>query len=322
MNKRFAMPSQHAALVREVEPEPGETEELFLDRCIETLIEEGDDPDAALAACEALWDQRGEKVARKVTGSMVFKTVEKAKGGGLEFVLSDETEDRMGDVILASGWLLDNFSKNPVALFGDRSDFPVGSWKNLRIEGRSLRGQLALAPRGTSGRIDEVIALVEAGILRAVSVGFSSIETKPREGGGLLFVRQELLECSLVSIPANPSCLSVAKSLGISEATRRLVFTKHGSKSEPPTPLQIAQRTFDHRNKDLNAACKVVEELQRRARQLAAAPYNPATTDAHLAAVKSVRGRLSTAKGRLTLARLAFVRASDDLGRLLDPKGR
>jgi HK97 family phage prohead protease len=313
------MPSlQPAALVRAVAPEPGETQDTFLDRCVETLIEEGDDPDAALAACEAVWDQRGEKTARKVAGSMVFKTVNKAKGGGLDFILSTEDIDRMGDIIKADGWDLKNFKKNPICLFAHRSDFPVGRWEDLKIEGRALKGRLRLAPKGTSERVDEIRALVEAGVLCATSVGFSAIEQRPRDNGdgGILFIRQELLETSIVAIPANAACLSVAKSLGISEATRALVFAKQGTKSAP-TALQIAQRTFDHRNKDLNAACKVVEELQRRARQLAAAAYNPATTDAHLAAVKSVRGQLSTARARVTLAKINFENASDGLMRQL-----
>jgi hypothetical protein len=45
-------------------------------------------------------------------------TVAKAAGGdALEFVLSDKTKDRYGDVIDPKGWVLANFKKNPIALF-------------------------------------------------------------------------------------------------------------------------------------------------------------------------------------------------------------
>ena len=147
-------------------------------------------------------------------------------------MLSDETPDRMDDVILSDGWQLDNFKKNPIALFGHRSDFPIGKWKDLRVVDKQLRGQLELAPKGTSDRIDEIRKLVEADILRAVSVGFRPLESRPREESdwGSFFTKCELVETSLVSVPANPNALAVAKSLKISPATIDLVFAGQGAK--------------------------------------------------------------------------------------------
>ena len=45
--------------------------------------------------------------------------------------------------------------------------------------------------------------------------------------GGERFIRHELVECSLVAVPANPNALAVAKSLNISPTTVRLVFGEH-----------------------------------------------------------------------------------------------
>lgn len=150
------------------------------------------------------------------------------KRDGLTFVLSDETPDRMGDVIKADGWVLTNFKKNPIALFGHRSDFVIGRWDNVRVENKALLGDLQLAARGTSARIDEVASLVEADVLRAVSVGFRPIKSEPRDPekpfAGETFIRQELVETSVVAVPANPNALSVAKSLNISEDVRKMVF--------------------------------------------------------------------------------------------------
>lgn len=157
---------------------------------------------------------------------MIFKTV--ASDGGLEFVLSDETVDRYGDIIEAKGWVLANFKKNPIALFGHSGGFPIGTWSNLRVEGSKLIGKLNLAARGTSARIDELISLVEQGILRAVSVGFVPIKSEPinpdRPYGPQKYTKQELIETSLVSVPANPAALALAKSLNISDETMSLAF--------------------------------------------------------------------------------------------------
>lgn len=165
-------------------------------------------------------------VVRKVT-------VAKAAGADLEFVLSDATKDRMGDVIEPKGWDLSNFKKNPIALFNHDSKFPIGTWKNVRVEKNRLVGRLELAKQGTSDRIDEIIRLVEQDILRAVSVGFSPIEAEPlKDNSGLLFKKQELLETSLVSVPANPSAVQLARSLNTSDEVIDLVFGEHASARE------------------------------------------------------------------------------------------
>jgi hypothetical protein len=69
--------------------------------------------------------------------TVIRKTV--ADGGsGMDFVLSDATIDRYGDSIDPKGWVLGFFKKNPIALFGHDSSFPIGTWSNIRIEGGKL----------------------------------------------------------------------------------------------------------------------------------------------------------------------------------------
>jgi HK97 family phage major capsid protein/HK97 family phage prohead protease len=152
-----------------------------------------------------------------------------AAGDPLTFVLSDATKDRMGDIIDPKGWVLDNFKDNPVALFNHNSSFPIGHWEDVKIQGGRLIGKLMLAARGTSDRIDEIISLVEQGILRAVSVGFAPLERKPLDDGGTRYTKQELIETSLVSVPANPAAVQLAKSLHVSDATMGVVFGKHAT---------------------------------------------------------------------------------------------
>lgn len=151
-----------------------------------------------------------------------------SKGEGMDFVLSDATVDRYGDIVEPSGWDLTTFKTNPIALFGHRSDFPIGSWESVRVEGKQLIGRLKLAARGTSARIDELIGLLEQGVLRAVSVGFRPVEWEaidPKEPyNGYRYTKQELLECSLCAIPANPAALAKAKSMGLSDETMSLAF--------------------------------------------------------------------------------------------------
>jgi HK97 family phage major capsid protein/HK97 family phage prohead protease len=176
-----------------------------------------------------------------------------------EFVMSDESVDRMGDVIEQDGWRLDNFRRNPIALFGHSAGFPIGTWSDVAVEGGRLKGRLDLMP-AVSDRLREIQAAVAAGVLRAVSVGFRPIEAEPLEdkSGGYRFTQQELVECSLVSVPANPNALSIAKAIGLSRDTQRLIFGELADEGQTlrrgftgglavdpprkPTPMNISER--------------------------------------------------------------------------------
>jgi HK97 family phage prohead protease len=204
----------------DIQPDDDESQEEFLARCLDAT--DGDD-----FTCQLAWDNRAAR-------GVVHKTHVSDAAGGATFILSDASPDRMGDIIEASGWDLRNFSRNPVALFNHNSNFPIGKWHNLRVENGELRGDLQLAPAGASARIDEIRALVEADILRAVSVGFLPRKAVPISKGSdsMRYQETELIETSLVSIPANPNALAVAKSLNISRDTVAMVFAGKGNEKD------------------------------------------------------------------------------------------
>ena len=159
----------------------------------------------------------------------------------LTFVLSDATVDRYGDVIEAEGWDLRWFKRNPIALFGHSGDFPIGTWEDVRVEGGKLIGKLKLAAEGTSPRIDELRRLVQQKVLKAVSVGFKPVESEPMgQRGGVRYLKQELLETSLVSVPANPAALAVAKSLHVSSETIRMAFGEQATEHRAASPGEHA----------------------------------------------------------------------------------
>jgi len=137
-----------------------------------------------------------------------------------EVVASDETVDRYGDVIRADGWELDHYRANPIVLFGHSSFEPIGT-NHARVEGKRLLSTIKLAKAGTSPQIDFYRSLIEQRILRATSVGFMPtkgvvpILDKDKRITGFEYVGQELLELSVVSVPANPAALALAKSMNL-----------------------------------------------------------------------------------------------------------
>ena len=136
------------------------------------------------------------------------------------FTMSSEASDRMSDVVKQQGIDLTNFMKNPVGLAYHRHNSPIGMWKNVEVitNGRPARteGDLFLHEEGVTEMADEIGRLLSVGGLRAVSIGFIPKEIdyiRDKDGvwtGGFSIPESELLECSVVSIPAQPAALMKA----------------------------------------------------------------------------------------------------------------
>lgn len=127
---------------------------------------------------------------------------------GLLAVASTATEDRQGESVLAEGWELKNFKKNPVLLWAhDHTQPPIGSAKRVWIEGTGKKAKLMFEP--VFHEITElgraIKRLYEEKILKTFSVGF-----KPLDQDGDTFHKQELLEISAVNVPANADAMMLA----------------------------------------------------------------------------------------------------------------
>ncbi len=140
------------------------------------------------------------------------------------FVASNTSQDRYGDIVDQS-WLLENYRRSPVILLNHRQDMlPIGKATNVNV----VEGQLEIDVEfDTEDQLgSEVARKVERGFLSAVSVGFQPRKATPRseldvdhfaysEKGGMYFEQNELLEVSVVTIPANGE--AVAKGLSFEE---------------------------------------------------------------------------------------------------------
>lgn len=142
--------------------------------------------------------------------------------GIYELWASTESVDRDGDILIASGAQLENYLKNPVVLYGHNYyGFPVA--KTLEAEvvvGKGLRTRFQFAPKGTHADIDAVRSLWEGGFLNAASVGFRPLKWQERKPSAdenfpswyapRIYTEWELLEWSIVPVPANQDALRLA----------------------------------------------------------------------------------------------------------------
>jgi len=136
----------------------------------------------------------------------------------LRFIGSNEKIDRDNEVIKADGWKLQNYKKNPVVLVNHQHhELPVAKAKKVWIESGKLMFDLEFPDADIHPQGDTLYKLYKNGYMNATSVGFipnmeKATFAKKKGDPHITFNDQELLEISLVSVPANPSALITAKS--------------------------------------------------------------------------------------------------------------
>lgn len=88
----------------------------------------------------------------------------------------------------------------PLMLWQHDPSEPIGVWEDLAEDGKGLRGTGRFVLETTRGR--EAYALLKAGALKGLSIGYREIEAEP-DGNIRLLKKLDLMEISVVSFPAN-----------------------------------------------------------------------------------------------------------------------
>ena len=135
--------------------------------------------------------------------------------GEFVFTASTANLDRENDIIKADGWMLDTFKDGGPLLWGhDQNKLPVGRVLWVKADENKLIGKAKF--NGTTQLSKDVEKLVRSGDLTGLSVGFRPMDMKMNNDGGRTFTKQELLEISVVNVPANPDAvIHMIKSLDI-----------------------------------------------------------------------------------------------------------
>lgn len=138
----------------------------------------------------------------------------------ITFVASDGTKDSAGTVLNQDNWDLTRFNSNGIIgyqhkVYGgwddtDNPDNVIGKGVAY-IEDKKLMVDITFEPADINPLADKIYKKIQFGSLRAVSVGFLPVG-RGRFGEGAdaetyYFAGQQLLEVSVVNIPANPNAL-------------------------------------------------------------------------------------------------------------------
>ena len=108
----------------------------------------------------------------------------------------------------------------PLMLWQHNSDEPIGVWENLTEDGKGLKGTGRFVLETARGR--EAHALLKAGAIRGLSIGYRELEAEP-DGNNRILKKLDLMEISVVSFPANRRAnVTAVKSERMEEFARRL----------------------------------------------------------------------------------------------------
>ncbi|MEP7457072.1 phage major capsid protein [Phyllobacterium sp. SB3] len=126
--------------------------------------------------------------------------------------------DRVGDAIEPSAFA-NAVGKSLPMLFAHDQAQVLGTWDGVSVESDGLKVSGKLLVDDVS-RAKEVRALLQAKSVTGLSIGFMTKKALPRKGGGRTITDLDLVEVSLVAIPAHPNAqITNTKAAGQEEQT-------------------------------------------------------------------------------------------------------
>lgn len=202
------------------------------------------------------------------------------------FIGTKEVVDRDGDVVEIKGMDLENYKINPVVLWGhDQGGTPIGKTVGLTHDrdSKSLIFDIVFAST-EKGR--EVETLVKEGMLNSTSIGFivKDFEYDEKMDDGVFRLTEtELLEISIVNIPANQEAVSAGVKDVKEEETKNVepkieqeelrdvirdliedVLEEHLGEKEEPEKVEEAPEEEEKEEEEINEEVEEEEELPEK----------------------------------------------------------
>lgn len=121
---------------------------------------------------------------------------------------STRNPDRENDVVEPDALrrAMSTYMQNPIVLRDHMLDKPIGTTVDYSVSFEGLEVEIEIAK--DTALANETWALISQGVLKALSIGFIAQEfDRDREQGGATIRSLELIEISVVSIPANRESL-------------------------------------------------------------------------------------------------------------------
>ena len=207
-------------------------------------------------------DARGEADGAAVRSAVGIGDGLRLGDGAYSVTIFANEMSRDGVTVELDGMDFSNYEKNPVVLYAhdymgrtESGGLPIGRTTRLS---RTAEGHIRADFEFLSGDAfaERVRNAWERGFLRGASIGWRTVESRP-EGRRIRAVRSELLEWSIVAIPADPDALR--------DAYRRMAAALIEGEADAAGAERAERVIFDHRSgeEDLSETRRLLDEVFR-----------------------------------------------------------
>lgn len=205
-------------------------------------------------------DETGDnnEIQRLDIASRVLALDEKART--VKHIISTAALDRGNRIVDVGGWKLAKFKNNPVVLADHEYAIEklIGKATDTRIEGAALVSTTTFAEEGLG---NVAFRLVQAGLANAWSVGWMGLKSHPLGSiedcpscqlpevqklakgkeyfSGTHYLSQDLIEYSLVAVPANPEAVMGLRTAGLVRIDEADAWLAAASKDESSESEQV-----------------------------------------------------------------------------------
>lgn len=200
-----------------------------------------------------------------------------------EYTITGDKRDRQGEILDPKGAKVDNFLKNPILLWGHNQTMgteplPIGSVEEVKVYDNKINCKAVIHNITQLAR--EVGELVKKGFLNTMSVGFIPLERDKKDSS--IISKWEMLEHSVVPVPAYQDALIYAKKMGYNEILKTMEnietkgaipYSVHGDGPKAPEDEEwdageeVAKATGEEKeeekeiNNALDSAIKRIDEI-------------------------------------------------------------
>ena len=121
------------------------------------------------------------------------------------FVISEESVNDYDCIVLNDGLDVSLFAKNPIMLYMHERGNVIGRWHNVRLEDGKWLADAEFDMEDEQAA--KLAGKVERGYLKSCSVGIKILDAYLNDADIVVITKAELMEVSLVDIPANKSAV-------------------------------------------------------------------------------------------------------------------
>ncbi|MBN9437025.1 phage major capsid protein [Bosea sp. (in: a-proteobacteria)] len=187
------------------------------------------------------------------------------------------TPDRVGDVIVKGA--IGDHTRLPMLFAHDQRD-AVGVWESITETdaGLTVKGRLLV---DDVARAREVRALVQAGAVNGLSIGFISQKATARARGGRTISKLDLHEISIVAVPCHPGATITSMKAATDGPANQENHMDPAENTETKEAPAFDQKAFD-------ALAARLDKMEAKANRLPASNDNQANDNIILKAFESL----------------------------------